>query len=109
MSQVRYADDAALLAETLMAVVALTYYLANESDKFGLKLNVPKTKIMAVTRKFEPLQQPVVNNNNIEVVENFVYLGSQLCNEVGSEADMKRRIALAGVTFHRLWEMVFKT
>ena len=105
MSQVRYADDAALLAETLMAVVALTYYLANESDKFGLKLNVPKTKIMAVTRKFG-LQEAVVKKNNIEVVENFVYLGSQLCNEGGSETDMNRRIALAGVTFHRLWEMV---
>ena len=59
-----------------------------------------------------------MNNNNIEVVEifvyievveNFVYLGSQLCNEGGSEADMKWRIALAGVTFHRLWEKVFKT
>ena len=24
------------------------------------------------------------------------------------EADVKRRIALAGVTFHRLWEKVFK-
>ena len=63
---------------------------------------------MVVNRKFEPLQQAVVNNNNIEVVENFAYLGSQLCNESGSEADMKRRVALAGVTFHRLWEKVFK-
>ena len=75
---------------------------------FGLKLNFPKTKIMAVTRKFGPLQQAVVNNNNIEVVENFVYLGSQLCNEGGSEADMERRITLVGATFHRLWEKVFK-
>ena len=36
-----------------------------------------------------------MNNNDIEVVENFVYLGSQLCNEGGSEADMKRCIVLA--------------
>ena len=56
LKDTEYADDAALLAETLMAVVALTNYLANESEKFGLKLNSPKTKIMAVTRKFEPLQ-----------------------------------------------------
>ena len=47
-----YADYAALLAETLMAVVALINYITNESDKFGIKLNLPKTKIMAVTRKF---------------------------------------------------------
>ena len=49
-----------------------------------------------------------MNNNNIEVVENCVYLGSQLRNEGGSEVDMKRRIALAGVTCDRLWEKVFK-
>ena len=77
LKDTEYADDAALLAETLMAVVALTNYLANESEKFGLKLNFPKTKIMAVTRKFGPLQQAMVNNNNIEVVENCVYLGNQ--------------------------------
>ena len=66
-----------------MAVAALTNYLANESEKFGLKLNFPKTKIMTATRKFGPLQETVVNNNNIEVVENFVYLGSQLCKMAG--------------------------
>ena len=38
LKDTEYADDAALLAETLMAVVALTNYLANESEKFGLKL-----------------------------------------------------------------------
>ena len=50
----------------------------------------------------------MVNISNIEVVENFVYLGSQLCNEGGSEDNMKRHIALAEATFWRLWEKVFK-
>ena len=60
----------------------------------SLELSKEK-KIMAVTRKFGPLEQTVMNNNNIEVVENFVYLGSQLCNEGESDADMKRCIAFA--------------
>ena len=51
----------------------LTNCLANESEKFGLKLNFSKTKIMTVTRKFGPLQEAVLNNNNIEVIEDFVY------------------------------------
>ena len=108
LKDAEYADDAALLAETLISVVALTNYLASESEKFGLKLNIPKTKIMAVTRKFGPLPEAIVGNNTIEVVDNFVYLGSQLCKEGGSEGDVKRRLALAGATFHRLWEKVFK-
>src|SRR6202142_3562357 len=108
LKDTEYADDAALLAETLISVVALTNYLASESEKFGLKLNMPKTKIMAVTRKFGPLPEAIVGNNTIEVVDNFIYLGSQLCKEGGSEGDVKRRLALAGATFHRLWEKVFK-
>ena len=60
LKDAEYADDAALLAETLMAVVALTNYLASEGEKFGLKLNFPKTKIMAVTRKYGPLQEALV-------------------------------------------------
>ena len=66
---------------------------------------------MAVARIFKPLPYivAVVNNNNIEMVENCVYLSSQLYNEGGLEADMKRRIALAGVTFHKLREKVLKT
>ena len=57
-----------------MAVDALTNYLANESTKFVFKRNFPKTKILAVTMKFGPLQEAVVNNN-IKVVENFIFLG----------------------------------
>ena len=85
-----------------------TNYL-NQSDKFGFKLTFfPKTEIMAVTRKFWPLQEAAMNNNNVEVVDNFVYLGNQLCNVGESEADVKRRMTLAGVAFHSLWKKVFK-
>ena len=47
LKDTEYAEDAALLAETLMAVhvVALTNYLANESEKFGLKLNFQRLKL----------------------------------------------------------------
>ena len=89
LKDTEYADDAALLTETDGS--SSIKYLVNESEKFGLILNFPMTKIIAVPRKFEPLQQAVVNNNNIEVVEYAVYLGSQLCSEGGSEADMKRQ------------------
>ena len=54
LKDTEYADDAALLAETLTAVVAVTNYLANEIEKFGLKLNFPNTKIMAVTKAARP-------------------------------------------------------
>ena len=71
LKDTEYVDDAALLADTLMAVVALTNYLANGSEMLELKINFPKTEIMAVTKKCGPLQKAVVNNDTIEAVENY--------------------------------------
>ena len=43
----RYADDTTLMAESEEALKSLLMKVKGESEKFGLKLNIQKTKIMA--------------------------------------------------------------
>ena len=43
------------------------------------------------------------------MVRSFVYLGSELDARGGAEMEIKRRIALAGRTFNRMHEKVFKS
>ena len=43
----RYADDTTLMAESEEELKSLLMKVKEESDKFGLKLNIQKTKIMA--------------------------------------------------------------
>ena len=68
-------------------IVSYRYYfhrfIVLLAEVTGLKLNVHKAKIMAVTRKYGPLQQPVVNNNNIEVVEILYILAVSYATKVG--------------------------
>ena len=43
----RYADDTTLIAESEEGLKSLLMKVKEESEKFGLKLNIQKTKIMA--------------------------------------------------------------
>ena len=43
----RYADDTTLIAESEEELNSLLMIVKEESEKFGLKLNIQKTKIMA--------------------------------------------------------------
>ena len=43
----RYADDTTLMAESEEELKSLLMKMKEESEQFGLKLNIQKTKIMA--------------------------------------------------------------
>ena len=47
INNLRYADDTTLMAESEEELKSLLMKMKEESEKFGLKLNVQKTKIMA--------------------------------------------------------------
>ena len=47
ISKLRYADDTSLMAESEEKLKSLLMKLKEESEKFALKLNIQKTKIMA--------------------------------------------------------------
>ena len=47
INNLRYADDTTLMAESEEKLKNLLMKVKEESEKFGLKLNIQKTKIMA--------------------------------------------------------------
>ena len=47
ISNLRYADDTTLMAESEEKLKSLLMKVKKESEKVGLKLNIQKTKIMA--------------------------------------------------------------
>ena len=47
INDLRYADDTTLMAESEEELKSLLMKVKEESEKVGLKLNIPKTKIMA--------------------------------------------------------------
>ena len=47
INKLRYAEDATLMAESEEELKSFLMKVKEESEKFGLKLNIQKTKIMA--------------------------------------------------------------
>ena len=47
INNLRYADDTTLIAESEEELKSLLMKVKEKSDKFGLKLNIQNTKIMA--------------------------------------------------------------
>ena len=52
VNNLRYADDTILMAESEEELKSFLIKVKEESEKFGLKLNIQKTKIMASVPSF---------------------------------------------------------
>ena len=61
-----------------------------ESEKFGLKLNIQKTKIMASG----PITSWQVDGETIETVRNFILGGSKIAANGDCSHEIKRRLVL---------------
>ena len=69
----RYAEDTTLMAESEEERTRLLMKVEEESEKFGLKLNIQKTKIMASG----PITSWEIDGETVETVADFIFLGLQ--------------------------------
>ena len=96
VTNLRYADDVVLIAGTMEELQKLVNRVKKESEKVGLLLNVKKTKVMKVQRHTEENDSSIlVNNEAVENVEKFTYLGAVFTNTYDDSTEIRRRIAIA--------------
>ena len=72
ISNLRYADDSTLVAESEEELKSLL--MKEKSEKVGLKLNVHKTKIMVSS----PITSWRIDGETVETVADFIFLGSKI-------------------------------
>jgi len=94
-----YADDILITARTTQAMIDTFVKLKNESLKYGLTVNVHKTKYLKCSRRQDQLQAINIENKEIEQVTSFKYLGSTVNTDNKIEEEMKERIALGNKAF----------
>ena len=90
ISNLRYADDTALMAESKEELKSLLRKVKEESEKVGLKLNIQKTKIMA----FGPITSWEIDGETVETVSDFIFLGSIITAGGDCSHEIKRRLLL---------------
>ena len=73
ISNLRYADDTTLMAESEEELKSLLMKVKEESEKVGLKLNIQKNKIMATSS----ITSWQIDGETVETVADFILLGSK--------------------------------
>ena len=69
INNLRYADDTTLMAESEEELKSLLMKVKDESEKFGLKPNIQKTKIMASG----PITSWQIDGETVETMTDFIF------------------------------------
>ena len=78
------------MAESEEELKSLLMKVKVESEKVGLKLNIQKTKIMASG----PITSWEIDEETVETVSNFIFLGSKITADGDCSHEIKRRLLL---------------
>jgi len=78
------------MAESEEELKSLLIELKEESEKAGLKGNIPKTKIMASS----PITSWQIDGETMETVTDFLFLGSKITADGDRSHEIKRRLLL---------------
>ena len=89
INNLRYADDTTLMAES-EELKSLLMKVKEESEKVGLKLNIQKTKIMALGL----ITSWQIDGETVETVADFIFLGCKITADGDCSHEIKRHLLL---------------
>ena len=92
ISNLRYADDTTLMAES-KELKSLLMKVKVESEKVGLKLNFQKAKIMASG----PITSWEIDGETVETVTDFIFGGSKITADCDSSHEIKRLLLIGRI------------
>lgn len=101
INNIRYADDTAIMAESIEDLQLLLNRVYEASRRWGININTKKTKWMAVGKIHVEPTPVTIGEHTIELVPHFKYLGSWLNNEITCDEEVKARITMARRAFSR--------
>ena len=90
ISNLKYADDTTLMAESEENLKNLLMKVKEESEKVGLMFNIQKTKIMASS----PITSWQTDRETMETVTDFILGGSKMTADSDCSHEIKRRLLL---------------
>src|SRR5574337_940667 len=103
-NNLRYKDDTTFMAENEEELKSLLMKVKDESEKVGLKLNIQKTKIMACG----PITRWEIDGETVEIVSDFIFLGSKITADGDCSHEIKRRLLLGRKIMTNL-DSIFKS
>ena len=101
INNLRYANDTTLMAQSEEELKSLLMKVKEESEKFGLQLNIQKTNIMASG----PITSWEIDG---ETVSDFIFGGSKITADGDCSHEIKRHLLLGRKVMSNL-DSIFKS
>lgn len=95
INNIRYADDAALIADAAVGLQRLMNIIPITSERYGMKLNTTKTKVIIITK-----DNNTNDNKPLQCGASFSYLGCNLNNEWDHSTEINIRTEKARDIFN---------
>ena len=102
INNLRYVDDTTLMVES-EELKSFLMKVKEESEKTGIKLNIPKTKIMASS----PITSWQIDGQTMETVREFIFLVCKITTDGNNNHESKRCFLLGRKAMTNL-DSVFK-
>ena len=90
ISNLRYADDTTLMAESEEELKSVLMKVKEETEKVGLKFNIKKTKIMVSG----PITSWQIDGESMDIVRDFILDGSKVTADGDCSHEIKRHLLL---------------
>ena len=108
ITNVRYADDTAIITTSQEKLQAMLEKVVDKSRKMGLTINCKKTECMVISKqKQHPVCELKVDGRNISQVKRFSYLESVITDDGKCETEIRKRIGMAKDSFKKV-QSLFK-
>lgn len=105
VSNLRFADDIDLIASSMQQLFELTERVDRSASAYGMSINTDKTKIMVTAEQPQSAADPAtvtIQGVDLQRVNHFKYLGATITADGTSDAEIKRRLAIASCKLHDL-------
>ena len=104
-----FADDAALVAHTELALQRLTTCFADASRLFGLEVSLKKTEVLHQPAPKGDLHQPhiTIGDTVLKTTKQFSYLGCTISCDAKIDKEIDNRLSKANSSFGRLYKRVW--
>lgn len=108
LNNIRYADDTVVFADNIISMQRLIDKISEASERYGLKVNINKTKFMIISKNTNTRGQLFIRNIPIQRVSEFTYLGTVVNEQWDHSQEIKVRIEKARSAFKSM-DKLFKS
>lgn len=105
LMDLEYADDIAVLADTAEELQCIVTTISFLASSYGLRLRPEKCKQLWTRTK--PNRGITIDGDEIELVEEFCYLGSLIHGKGDLSGDVSQRCKKAAAAFGTLWKCLW--